>query len=805
MIQALRQAVRPLVLRPGFSAFVILVLALCIGGNAAIFSAARAILYKDLPFADADRLTVLSLVYLEGSLYNNISHVELAEWRRESKSFERTAQFCNWNHRLLIQGDTVTRIGVDYVEPAYLEMLSVRPELGRLFTAQENGAPGSAPVILLSHDLWTARFGRDPGIVGHTVLLDGESFTVAGVLPASFEDRLENYDIAAWLPAAMAAPVAGDVFESRNARVWFGLARLASGVTVTQAQQEAEALFARWQTQFPEETRDLGIKVTPLREFVFRDLLQRMQVLLAGAFFVLLIGCANIANLLLVRWAERQRELSLRLAMGAGRLKLVQQVLLESLILAVLGGALGVLFAVFGSRLLAGMIELPPFVRIELDGSVVAFAVAATALCGLLFGLPAALGVVRMDARGTLQQIKAAGGRSHSSRSRNGLLVFQVAVVVALLVIAGLLLQSFLRLRGTGLGVSSDRLLTLALSFHAETFQQDRQLIPLREQELLERLEGVPGVEGAAIWGPGMPGIGSPYTNVNRDDADAEAPSVRVDMHSIDPGALALLGIPVVRGRDITPQDVRDVPRVALVSQSLANALWPGQDPLGRRLVRTDRDNDPVATVVGVIPDVKLHGRFVASGHHLVYSHLQLPTRDTNLLVRTGADAAGLTETLRQVVREVSPQIPVFDVATLEHRLAAQEGAHRLNAAVVTAYAVLALLLAVLGLYGLLAWSVVQRTKEIGVRMALGEPRGSVLRLVMGKGLALVGIGLLLGLSAALAATSLLSSQLYGVTARDPLTFVATGVFFLLVATLATYLPARRALRVEPTTALQYE
>jgi putative ABC transport system permease protein len=805
MSQALRQAVRPIILHPGFSAFVVLIIALCIGGNASVFSAARAILYKDLPFADSERLTVLSLFY-QGSLYNNVSHVEMADWRRAGKSFEKTAQFCNWNDRLLLEGDTVERIGVNYVEPGYFELLGVRPALGRLFSEQENGGPGSAPVLLLSHDLWKSRYGQDPGILGRTVTLNGEGYTVVGVLPSDFKDRLEDYDIEAWIPAVMAASAfSPDTFESRNARIWFGLGRLADGTTVEQAQQEADAIFARLQREFPEEYRDLVARVTPLRQFVFRDLVQRMEVLLAGAVFVLLIGCANVANLLLVRWAERKRELSLRLALGAGRRRLVQQVVLESLVLAGLGGMCGLLLAVVGTRLLAGMIQLPPFVDIELDGGVLAFAVVATLLTGILFSLPAAIGVARLDSRGTLQQIKDAGGRAHSSRSRNGLLVFQVAVVMSLLVIAGLLLQSFMRLRGTGLGIASDRLLTLALSFHAETFEQDRALISQREQELLDRLQAVPGVEGAAIWGPGMPGIASPYTNVNREGAPAEEASVRVDMHSVNPGALQLLGIPVLRGRDVALQDTREVPRVALVSQSLAEALWPGQDPLGKRLLRTDRANDPVATVVGIIPDVKLHGRFVETGHHLVYSHVQLPTRDTNLLVRTSTGAAAMTDTLRQVVRQVSPQIPVFDVATLADRLAEQEGAHRLNAAVVTAYAVLALLLAVLGLYGLLAYSVVQRTREIGVRMALGAPRDSVLRMVMGKGLALVGIGLVLGLAGAMAITSLLSTQLYGVTARDPLTFVATSLFFALIAAVATYLPARKALRVEPTTALRSE
>jgi predicted permease len=806
VLHALKSGLRSVVLHPGLSLLVVLIIALCIGGNTAVFSAAKVILFQDLPYKDIDRLVVLDSYHRTTSIGNDISWLEIGDWRRQSRLFQDVTPLAYYQDRLLFDEGIVQRIGVNYVGTSYFNLLGVQPQAGRFFSSAES-QPGGAPAVVLSDELWQRLAGRDPAILGKTVQLNSSQFTVIGVAPAGFQDFVEGlFEIDAWLPAATAAEAfVPDLFESRNARYWIGLARLKPGVTAEQAQQEGEAVYAGLRSAFPESNKEYEARVTPFREFIFRDLYQRVQVLLVGVVVVLLIGCANVANLLLVRLAERRRELSLRLALGANRVDLARQVLAESLVLAVLGGVLGVLLAVWAVQALSGLIVLPPFVEIHLDGRVLAVSAAATLITGLLFGLPSALSVARMETTGTLQEVKAAGGRTHTSRGRSSLLVFQVAVVMTLLIVAGLLLRSFLRLRGTGLGIASDRLLTLPLSFEAERFLSDRQLISQAEQELLQKMRGVAGVEGAAVWGPGMPGIGHPFTDVGGEGAAAGQPSVRVDMHSINPGALRLLGVPLLRGRDLTPQDTREVPRVALVSQSLAGALWPGEDPLGKRLRRTDRENDPWATVVGVIDDIRLQGRFSDGTHHLVFSHLQLPTREANLLVRTSVSAASMTETVRQLVQEVDPQIPIYDVATLDERLREQEIGHRLNAAVVTSYSLLALVLAVLGLYGLLAYTVVQRTKEIGVRMALGARRKTLLRMVMGHGLGLVALGIVLGLLSALAVTRLLANQLFGVSAQDSLTFIGITVTFTVITLLATYLPARRVLKVEPTVAMRFE
>ncbi|HKV09762.1 MAG TPA: ABC transporter permease [Thermoanaerobaculia bacterium] len=808
MIQALRQAARSLALRPGFSLLIILIIALCIGGNASIFSAAQAVLFKNLMYKDVDRLVILNATEVSDGGDTDVSWIEARDWQERTQRIEELSPFLPWQSRLVVQKDSTERIGVNFTGPSYLALLGVRPQLGRLFTPEENGAPGSAPAIILSHDLWQRLYAKDPGIIGRKIQLNTTPYTVVGVMPEGFYDITQSrWPIDAWIPAVQAAEAfrpGTPLFEGRDQRVWFILARLKPGVSQEQAQEEIATVAKALQREFPETNEEYGARIYPVREFMFEDLLGGMEVLLAGAVLVLLIGCANIANLLLTRTAERGRELSLRLALGANRLRLAQYVLAESLILALAGGALGILLAAWGSRLMAGLLALPGYTRIELDANVLGVAFLATLLTGFLFALPPAISVVKMDSKGTLQQIRAAGGRTHSAKGRNGLIVFQVAIVVVLLIVAGLLLRSFRELQTTGVDFNTERLLTLRMSFGTERYQE-RPNISTALTEMVRHVQEIPGVEGAGTWGPGMPGIETQFTSLQREGAPADEPTVRSDMHSISPGALKLLGVTLLKGREFTPQDTTDAPRVVMVSKSLADLLWPGQDPIGKRIIRPTREPDVYLTVVGLVPNTRFQGRDTVGNHHLLFPSGQLPTVDTNLLVRTSATAGDVANSLRQAIRQVDPQLPVYDLQPLEHRMWEEETLQRLNAAVAVLYASLALILALLGLYSMLSYSVVQRTQEIGLRMALGADRGGVLGMMMSRGLLLVGGGLALGLAGSLVLTRLLSTQLYGVTARDPLTFLGVVLVFSLVAALATYLPARRATKVEPTIALRYE
>jgi putative ABC transport system permease protein len=762
MLQALRSALRSLSSRPGSSALLVVIVALAVAAAAAAFSAAETVLVRALPFRDADRLVLLNAYHRSSALENDISWLEIGDWRRQSRLYEEIVPLAYYEDRLLFQGEAVERIGVNFVGAAYFRVLGVAPQLGRFFAPRGAEPAGSAPEMVLSDALWQRLYRRDPNILGKTVQLNSRQFTVVGVAPAGFRDFVEGtFLIDAWLPAAMAVDTfTEDLFESRSARYWIGLARLRPGATVEQARAEAAPIYAGLARAFPDTNQDYEARVTPLRQLVFRDLYPRMPLVLAGALVVLLLVCINVAIFLRVRVA------------GAPKAPAPRQVLSDGLLLAALGGALGLLLAPWTTRAFAGLTALPPFSTIRLDAPVLALTAAAALLVGLLFSLPAA------------RLARATGGtpRSTGGWGRDLLLVVQTVVVVALLVVAGLLLRSYLALRGTGLGFVPDRLLTLALSFETDRFLENRPLIPQAEQELLQRLRATPGVEGAAVWGPGMPGIGHPFTDVGREGAPAGEPAVRVDMHSINPGALALLGVPVLRGRDIGPQDVREVPRVAVVSQSLAAALWPGQDPLGKRLHRTDREGDPWATVVGVMGDPRLQGRLSDGSHHLVFSHVQLPTREANLLVRTGpgVDPAAMADTVRRLVRAVDPQIPVYEVATLDERLREQEGAQRLNAAVAVSCALLALMLTGLGFYGLLASGRAEQREPV------------LLNRTSRRGLGLAAVGLVLGLAAAFAGTRLLTGLLFGITARDPFTFAGVAVLFAAVALLATALSSRR-------------
>jgi putative ABC transport system permease protein len=808
-MQILRQAARGLVRRPGFSLLIILIMALCIGGNASTFSAAKAVLFQKLPYQDPDRLVIFNLVSLPTSADNDLSWVEVGDWVKRLTLTQEISPFLAWQDRILMEGASVERIGVNFVTSSYLKLLGVKPALGRIFSPQEDGAPGSAPVIILGNDLWRRRFGADPGVVGRKIQLSGRPYTVIGVLPSGFYDSIHgHFPIDAWIPAAQAGEAftpGNTIFQGRAYRYWYVLARLKPGATFEQAQKEIDVVAAQFRKEFPETNREYGARIFRLRPFMFEDLYPGMKVLLAGAIFVLLIGCANIANLLLVRLAERQRELSLRLTLGSGPWRLVQYVLAESLILAVVGGALGLLLAVWGTKVLASLVELPPFVTIQLDSGVLTAAAVVTLLTGFLFGLPPALSIARMDATGSLQQIRAAGGgRTHSSRSRSGLLVFQVAVVVVLLVVAGLLLRSFMQLHATGVDFNTERLLTVRMAFEGDHYAE-RSNIPRAERELLRRLEAVPGVERAAIWGFGMPGIDSRYYELKPEGAAASDPTIRADSNLVSPGTLKMIGVPLLRGRDFSPDDTLDKPRVVLVTQSLGQAMWPGQDPIGKRLLRDGRENETPWTVVGVFRDSRFQGRLVESKNHALFCYEQLPATDPNLLVRTRIDPGRMAAMLRDVVRQVDPQIPLYDVSTLEQRLWNQEAGHRLNAVIVSGYSAIALILAIAGLYGMLAYSVVQRTKEIGVRMALGAGHQKVVGMVMTRALLLVGVGLVLGLAGALGLTRLMSTLLFGVTARDPLTLVTASLLFVVIAVLATYLPARRATKVEPTIALRFE
>lgn len=811
MMQKLKQALRSLVVaRPGFTALVVLITAFCIGGNASVFSAAKTVLFQKLPYENGDRLVIFSLYYRPTGTDNDLSYRDLEDIRDRTQTLEEVSPFLSWMELLLEAGENVEQIGVDFVTPSHLQLLGIKPYLGRLFSPEEDGLPGSAPVVILSYEIWKRQFGEDREIVGKPIRLNGQSLTVVGVMPPNFFDVAEwRWDVDAWIPVVMAGSgfeLSDDVFENRSHRLWYGFGRLKPGVTMEQAYNDLEAITTDLEAEYPETNKDYGASIITLREFMFGDLHPSMRILLVGAALVLFIGCANIAGLLLVRTVERRSELTLRLALGAGWGDLFRQVLLESLILALMGGALGVGLAVVGTDVLSSLVEMPGFAAIELDGTVLAVIAAVSVLTGLIFGLPPAISATRMEAKSSLIESARSGSGgtgSHGHRGRNFLLVFQVAVVTILLIVAGLLLRSFMELRSTGFSFPTKNLLTLRMTFTGEAYE-DRQRIVDTELEILRHLKSVPGVEGATVWGPGIPGLSTQYLTIEKEGATEEDVKIRVFGHLSTPGALETLGIPLLQGREFTADDTGDKPWVAIITRSVAEALWPGEDPIGKRMQRAGRANATM-TIVGVMPDAKLHGRLSEGIHQLILPMAQRPVPVSTLLVRSRIDLGTMAERLRDEVRKIDPKIPLYDISVLDQLLYAEEGHHRLNAAIVGMYSVLALIFAVLGLYGSLSYSVLQRTQEIGVRVAFGARPKDILQMVMGKGLFLVSIGVAIGLVGSLLVTWLLTSLLYDVTEHDPVTYVAVVAIFTIVALLSTYLPARRALKVEPSMALRFE
>lgn len=803
-----RQALRALTLRPGFSFLVILIMALCIGGNTAVFSAAKAVLINALPFEAPDRLAVLSSVFLPtGFTEDSVSYADVQDFKKQTTLFAEISPYLNWTNRVLVDEEAGEQIAVSFVGHNYFDILGIEPLMGRTFTAEEATDPGASTVCLISQGIWQRYFGRDRGVLGKQIELSRIKFTVVGVLPPDFRDipRVPFLSEAAeiWMPAAAIEAQRPGVFDQREFRVWYAVGRMKPEATIETLKQEMDTIATRLRQDYPATNRDYGVVVHPFQDWVLFNLRTSVLALLWGSLFVLTIGCASVANLLLVRAGERHKEMSLRVALGAGRLRLIRQMLIESVVLALAGGLLGGLFAIWGTKLLASGLRLPPYVDMDLDTGVLVASFLVTLLTGIAFGLPPALSASRVELRGILQGNAPVLG-ARKSVGRNLLVVIEVASAVLLLLGAGLLLQSFIRLHNTQPDYPAERLITLRVNLSTQKYE-DLAEVSRFNQNLLARVNTMAGLEGAAIWGPGTLGRGSQYIEVLREGASNPEEMLRADRHHVSPGAIRMLQIPLLKGRDFTEDDDADAPQVAVVGKSLADTLWPNQDAVGKRFRLGTAPDAPLVTVVGVIRDTSFRSRLIEREHSFLVPYKQAPNRSVTLIARTAADPGPMTESLRQAIRATDFQVPIFDVTTVEQIIKEEEAGHLLNASLMTFYAGLALLLSVLGLYAVLSHSVLQRTKEIGIRVSLGAQRKDILGLVMSRSMLLVGLGLAIGIGGGYMATKILEKLLFGITATDLATFVGVALVFLSIGLLATAVPARRALRVQPTTALKYE
>ena len=813
LISDLRQAGRTLRRSPGYAALAVTTLALGIGANTAIFSLVEEVLLSPLPVPEPERVVLVSATVRRESVERRtVSYPDFLDWRAQASAFSAMAAFAPTSLTLTGGGNAAERLEAELASASYFPLLGAEAALGRAFLAEEDAAPDAHPVAVVSHDLWIRRFGRDPGLVGRVLELNGRGFTVVGVLREGFRGLGDDTEV--WVPMAMMAATGADLYEERGSRWHSVVARLAPGATSERAQAELDGIARRLEGAYPEDNADYGALVLPLPDEIWGELRPTLLVLLGAVAFVLAIACANVANLMLARAAARQRETAIRAALGAGRGRLVRQALVESLAVAALGGALGLLVAVWAVDLLLALspIPLPSFVAVGLDLRVLAFSAGVALATGLAMGIVPGLQTSRPDLNETLKE----GGRGSAGGVRRGrlraaLVVAEVALALLLLVGAGLMIGSFRRLQEIETGFRPEGLAALSIALPEERYDEARARAFYRA--LLERLRGLPAVTGAAL-ATDVPLGGDSSANRVAVEGRELAPQergIRIYRHMVSPGYFETAGIRILAGRAIDETDGAEAPEAVVVSETFARRTWPGESPLGKRLKPGRPESErPWMIVVGMAADVRHRGLVpdpVASPEDpdLYFALEQHPDAELGVLVRSSADPAALAAALRREVGALDRDVPVWGEAALPELVADQTARSRFAALLMGAFGGLAVLLAALGIYGLLAQSVAQRLHEIGIRMALGAARRDVAKLVLGQALGLTLAGLALGLAAAVALTRFLASLLYELSPTDPATFAGVSALLVAVALVATWLPVRRAMRMDPATTLRSE
>jgi putative ABC transport system permease protein len=808
LLQDLRYAIRMLRKSPEFTIVAVLTLALGIGANTAIFSFVYGVLLAPLPFRDASRLVVLKETTPKVGTVS-VSYPNFLDWRAQSRAFSQMAYVQEMSFNLAGAGvSQPENVTADAVSPTFLPMMGVHPLLGRGFDPSEEKT-GTAPVALLSYALWVSHFGADPAAIGRTLTLDGRGFTIVGVLPANYR-WLDKVDLL--LPIGVWAtknPSAADRGNRGDSTV---VGRLAPGVTLPQAQAEMSGIAAVLAKEYPLANAQFGVALRSIRDAFVSDMRQAILVLLGAVMFVLLIACANVANLFLVRGAGRTKEIALRFAFGASRNRIVRQMLTESFVLASLGGALGALSAFGGVRLMTGLIPVAMLegASVSLNGPVLLFAGGVVVFAAFVFGLAPALHSIKQDVQA---ELKESGGTASAgaaqNRLRSALAVAEIALALILLVGAGLMLKSLYKLMNVNPGFRPDRVLSMEMELNAQRYTKDPAILNFWQQ-VLDRVRALPGVETAAL-GTVVPLTG----NHSRSDITIEGMALpkpgnwpHPDCHQISPGYLRTLGIPLLRGRTFTDADNEHAPLVALVNEKLARQFWPKVDPIGKRFMwdhPLPNKTPTWVTVVGVVADTKLYGLANPARLEVYDPFWQDVNDDMNLLVRSNLDPAAMLSEIRRAVASVDKDQAIFAISTMDQLRSESMATQRLTLVLLGLFSGLALTLAAIGIYGVLSYSVAQRTHEIGVRMALGAQHLGVLRLVLSQAGKMALLGIIIGLAASLALSRLMASLLFGVSASDPLTFAAVGVILFVVAMLACYIPARGATRVDPVVALRHE
>ena len=804
--QDFRYGLRTLHRSPGFAAVAALTLALGVGANTAIFSVVYGVLLEPLPYKDAARLILLNETTPKVGVVS-VSYPNFLDWRAESRQFSQMAAVhgASFNLAGVSQPETISG---QAVSPNFLSLLGIRPFLGRDFDASEEKA-GAAPVVMLSYSLWQAHLGGDPSAGGRTIMLDGRGYTIIGVLPSTFRwpDKVDVLEpIGVWATQGSGATERGD----RGDMVVLG--RLRPQATPAQARSEMEGIAARLAEEYPATNDQFGVALRPIREAFVSDMRPAILTLFGAVLFVLLIACANVANLLLVRGAGRTREIALRIALGASRGRIVRQMLTESLLLGLLGGVIGVFLALAGIRGMRRLIstDMLSGATIELNSVVLLFTAAIVALAAFIFGLAPAARSTKPDVQ---SQLKEGGARSgtgaRQNRVRGAFVVTELALSLILLAGAGLMMKSLRLLLSVSPGFQPGRVLTMEMDLRAAQYDKDPAIRNFWQQ-VLSRVSVLPGVESAAV------GTVVPLTDShNREDITVEGMPLpkpgsfpHPDIHVVSTSYISTLGIPLLSGRTFTEADRENAPRVGLINDRLAREFFPKGGAVGKRFIFGHPSSTAAPTwveIVGIVGDTKLYGLANPARLEVYVPFAQAPQNHMNLLVKSAVDPAAMTSAIRGAVGLVDKDQPIFAIATMKELLSASVSTRTVTLLLLGLFSGVALVLATIGIYGVMSYSVAQRTRDIGIRIALGASRGDVFQDVLGLGLRLTGIGLAFGLVGAFALTRALSSLLYGVHSTDAVTFTAVSVLLIVVALLASYVPAQRATRVDPIVALRYE
>ena len=807
-VQDLRFGFRMLRKSPAFTAVAVLTLALGIGANTAIFSIVDAVLLRSLAYPHPNQLVLMFAVPLkEPEALSGISYRDFTEYRKQNRVFSEMAG--NAFHDLTLTGTGEPSIvNTGDVTPEIFPLLDAKPLLGRILLP-EDGKPGAAPVAVLSENLWRSRFGSSPALIGQSITLDMRTFTVVGILPASFRypDGAPPQDV--WIPIAQ-DPLFGPRISQSGVPVLSGIARLKPDVSLARAQAEMNTLSARLAKEFPEVDSGLTLRIEPYRQFVVGNVKSALLILLGAVGLVLLIACANLANLLLSRATSREKEIAVRIALGAGRARVVRQLLTESALLGLLGGLAGLLLASTGLWSLRSFI--PPDVArigsIDVGGPVLTFALLLSFAAALAFGLAPALLATPSKVQTNIKEGGGRTGQRSGQRLRNFLAVVEISLAMVLLIAGGLLMRSFALVTSVNPGFDPKNVIEAEVSLPQFQYSTPKQWSSF-SSELLDKLHQQPGLQDSALAAP-LPmdrqGQANFAFSIVGDSPLPPGKTTTADYATVSPDYFRVMRIPLQRGRFFSEQDLPSNPNVTIISETMARRYFPNQDPIGRQIRFGFPPNSNVPReIVGVVGDVRDLALGRKPGPIMYVPFAQAPLWGGEVVVRSSLSAASVAAGIRQAVHSIDKNLPVTDVEAFPEAIGSSVAQERFRTLLLSSFSGIALILAAVGIFGVISYSASQRTHEIGIRMALGAERRSVLRLILGQGVKLAFLGVSAGAGAALLLTRLMASLLYGVSATDPLTFGAVAIVLLGVALIACYIPARRATKVDPMVALRYE